>query len=497
LPIQPDDDDIVKPVGKISGFKDKVVKFFKSAKDEVVKVAQEGLKFFKGVTDEGKVKKVVDADDKVKVKIDDHDKVVKIDHGTKVGDLSFGQLGLMYNQMTKDLIGGLTNGTQNKVLNEINKIQTGITNLIENGTIGKLGDVAVVHAQNVADQMNFLRDQVKAFGTNSYNPKFINDVVRDIQDIVNGDAMLQKAAMVKDTQGFQQVSNLLVPPAPFADSPVQTQVLLKFVADSNDLATKAIALAGTDPNSAAVKALVQDIQTFSANADAYTTQQDLLFQARFNNEFATNGVQGTASREMIKGLQSGDASLVNAAAEVLQGNANDVRGNMLASGDTYVPPVNGGIPLDIKTVQVAGQVFNDAITKLIGGISPANQTSVVNDLKAVADGLTAAITNENLTGKALKDANKIIEMVTKDAAIVQNTTLPQQLSVTNKLLHDDALKIVNIVQHDAVLKNLSSAQDPGNPGFAALPQNHPTVFDSSKVVFDPHQAVQSHTTAHA
>ena len=98
------------------------------------------------------------------------------------------------------------------------------------------------------------------------------------------------------------------------------------------------------------------------NADAYSTVQAGLFSARFNNEFNLNGVQGTASRELITGLETGNADLVNGAATVLSANAADVRGNMLASGDTFTPAPNGGIPTSIDTVHDAGVVFDDAVT---------------------------------------------------------------------------------------------------------------------------------------
>ncbi len=66
---------------------------------------------------------------------------------------------------------------------------------------------------------------------------------------------------------------------------------------------------------------------------------------------------------------------------------SDVRSNMLANGDTFTPAANGGIPTSIQTVHDAGIVFNDAMTKLIGGVYSGNQTSIVNDLNATKMGL--------------------------------------------------------------------------------------------------------------
>src|SRR5215467_5932491 len=72
-----------------------------------------------------------------------------------------------------------------------------------------------VHAQNIADQLNFLNAEIGAFGTDAFVPKFINDVVRDVQDIVAGDEQLTALAQEDNHAGFEQFSFLQAPPAPF------------------------------------------------------------------------------------------------------------------------------------------------------------------------------------------------------------------------------------------------------------------------------------------
>jgi hypothetical protein len=321
--------------------------------------------------------------------------------------MTFAQIGALYNSISNELEGGVTHQNQALLLKQVSAVQTQLQNLIDSGALSNVNGagnpaVSVVHAQNVADQMSFLKQQIGTFGSDAFNPKFINDVVRDVQDIVAGDTALSALAQQNNHSGFQQVSFLLTDPTPFPDSGAQTTTLLKFVDDSNSLAARAQALAGADPNSADVKQLIHDIQTFSTNADAYSTAQGGLFSARFNNEFNLNGVQGTASRELVTGLQTGNANLVNGAAEVLVGNAGDVRTNMLVAGDTFTPAPNGGIPDSILTVHDAGVVFNDAMTKLIGGVYSGNQTSIVNDLNATKTGLQNAA--QGLTGRALQNA---------------------------------------------------------------------------------------------
>src|SRR5262252_3735901 len=389
--------------------------------------------------------------------------------------MTFAEIGTLYNTIANEFQGGITNQNERLLLHEVSTVQTQLQNLINSGALNNVDGagnpaVSVVHAQNIVDQMNFLKTEIGAFGTDNFVPKFINDVVRDVQDIVAGDPQLSALAHQGNSSGFQQVSFLLTPPTPFPDSGGQTQTLLQFVADSNSLAARAQALVGADPHSAAVLQLEADIHTFSVNADAYSTAQGGLFSARFNNEFTLNGVQGTASRELITGLQTGNADLVNGAAEVLTANANDVRGNMLVTGDTFTPAPNGGIPANIQTVHDAGIVFNDAVTKLIGGVYSGNQKSIVNDLNATQTGLENAITAKGLSGRALHDAEQVVSLLGKESALVAgiDTANPTQVSAVNGKIGSIQSQILNIVNHDATLATQAVGAD-GTTGFVATP----------------------------
>jgi hypothetical protein len=389
--------------------------------------------------------------------------------------MTFAEIGTLYNSISNELEGGVTQKNQTQLVKQVSTVQTQLQSLIDSGALSNLDGagnpaVSVVHAQNVADQMGFLKAQIGTFGTNAFTPKFINDVVRDVQDIVAGDTALTALAHQNNHSGFQQVSFLLTPPTPFPDSGVQTTTLLQFVSDSNSLATRAQALAGADPNSAAAQQLIADIHTFSANADAYSTAQGGLFSARFNNEFTSNGVQGTASRELITGLKTGNADLVNGAAAVLAANGGDVRMNMLATGDTFTSEPKGGIPANIQTVHDAGVVFNDAMTKLIGGVYSGNQTSIVNDLNATKMGLQNAVTAQGLTGHALQNAEKVMNLLDKEAALVGgiDTANPTQISAVNGQIGKVQSQILNTVNHDATLSAQAVGTD-GTTGFVALP----------------------------
>ncbi len=402
--------------------------------------------------------------------------------------MTFAEIGTLYNSINNELEGGVTPQNQALLFSQTITVQAQLQNLIDSGALNHLDGagnpaISLVHAQNIADQLNFLKTEIASFGTEAnVPPKFINDVVRDIQDIVASDPQLTALAHQGNHTGFEQFSFLLTPPTPFPDTPLQTDTLLKFIADSNDLATRAQGFAGHDPNGADKAAIVQletDIHNFSVAADQYSAAQGGVFSARFNNEFTLNGVQGTASRELITGLETGNADLVNGAAAVLSANANDVRGNMLANGlgpdgQPFVPAPNGGIPDHIDTVNVAGLVFNDSMTKLIGGVYSGNQQSILNDLNATKIGLQNAITSEEIAGHALHDVNQVIALLGKEAALVGgiDTASPTAVSPVNGQINQIEAQILNVINHDPTLATLASGTDAGgNPttGFVALP----------------------------
>ena len=141
---------------------------------------------------------------------------------------------------------------------------------------------------------------------------------------------------------------------------------------------------------------------------------------------------------------------------------------MLANGDTFTPALKGGIPDDIQTVHDAGVVFNDAMTKLIGGVYSGNQTSIVNDLNATKMGLQNAA--QGLTGHALQNAEKVMGLLDKEAALVGSfdTTNPTQVAAVNGQIGKVQSQILNTVNHDATLSAQAVGAD-GTTGFVALP----------------------------
>src|SRR5690348_10450478 len=159
-----------------------------------------------------------------------------------IAQMSFAEVGTLFNTISNELEGGVTTQNQALLVNQVSTVQTQLQGLVDSGIFNNLVDDvgnanpgAVVRVQNIADQMNFLKHEISAYGGSTYDPKFINDVVRDVQDIVGNDDNLTALAQQGGHPGFQQVSFLLTPPAPFADSGAQTAALLQFISDTSSL----------------------------------------------------------------------------------------------------------------------------------------------------------------------------------------------------------------------------------------------------------------------
>ena len=161
----------------------------------------------------------------------------------------------------------------------------------------------------------------------------INDIHRDIIDIAQADPGVQ--AIFNPTP----LPDLNTPPAPFHDNTDQTAFLTPWIQDSNHLGQMAVTIANNGFNADADE-LIQQIQTYANNANAFDQSQGGLFSARFWNELRADGTAGTAANALIEGLQSHNAGEVDAAAQQLATNSADVAGNnLMADGGSYADVV--------------------------------------------------------------------------------------------------------------------------------------------------------------
>jgi hypothetical protein len=101
------------------------------------------------------------------------------------------------------------------------------------------------------------------------------------------------------------------------DSPVETVLIASFIAQSNALGKQAVELVGSQDGKA-IAALIDDLRAFEKAAGE------------------SDGTLGGEVAAMIKGLQTGNAALVTAAADQMHGNAADIGGHGVpTTGGTY------------------------------------------------------------------------------------------------------------------------------------------------------------------
>ena len=157
------------------------------------------------------------------------------------------------------------------------------------------------------------------------------DNILDIIDIVQSDPNLADMATQGGVSGFSPLPGAANPAPAHLENDVQTVFTAGFIAQSNSLGQQAIDLVGSG-DTKAIAALIADLKAFEkfvADFDA-TQGGNALLDA--------TGALGAEVAAMIKGLQTGDATLVTAAADQLHGNAADVSAsNVPVTGGSYNP----------------------------------------------------------------------------------------------------------------------------------------------------------------
>src|SRR5215468_4468951 len=262
----------------------------------------------------------------------------------------------LFNDATTREIGGIGPDQVNLIVSDLIGVQQGL-----NAAFPQITDLTSLHAHVIANQLNEEIATVEnansptgtpILGTNlgQYVGRAINDIHRDIIDIAQADPGLQ--AVFNPTP----LPALNTPAAPFHDDATQTAFVTQFIQDSNHLGQAAIAIENNG-FTGDIAGLIQQIQTFEQNANAFDQSQGGLWSARFWNELRADGTAGTAANALIDGLQTHNAGEVNAAAQQLAMNASDVGGNNLkADGGSYAdviaaaqatavtpnPPAGGG-----------------------------------------------------------------------------------------------------------------------------------------------------------
>jgi hypothetical protein len=380
-----------------------------------------------------------------------------------------------FNDATTRIVGGVGPDQTNLIVSDLIAVQQGLSKAFP-----QITDLTSLHANVIINQLNEEIASVQnatspagtlVIGTNlgDYVGRSINDIHRDIIDIAQGDTGLQ--AVFNPTP----LPSLNSPPAPFHDNTTQTDFLTQFIQDSNHLGQAAITIEnnGFTGN---IAGLVQQIQTYETNANAFDQSQGGLYSARFWNELRSDGTAGTAANALIEGLQTKNAGEVNAAAQQLSMNASDVAGNNLkADGGNYadviaaaeataVTPAAGGGAGHAPAAGGAGagagggaaggggltlsDYFNDATTREIGGVGPDQVNTIVSDLIAVQQGLNAAF--PKITDLTSLHAHVVANQLNEEIATVENASSPAGTLILGTNLGTYAGRAINDIHRDII-----------------------------------------------
>jgi trimeric autotransporter adhesin len=241
----------------------------------------------------------------------------------------------LFNDATTREIGGVGPDQVNLIVSDLVGVQqmlsaadpqiNNLTDLHTHVIINQLNEeIAAVENVNAPTGTSILGTDLGQFVGRA-----INDIHRDIIDIAQGDAGVQ--ALFNPTP----LPALNTPAAPFLDNAAQTTFITQWIQDSNHLGQAAITIENNG-FTGDIAGLVQQIQTFENNSNAFDQSQGGLWSARFWNEFRSDGTAGTAANALIEGLQTHNAGEVNAAAEQLAANSADVgTNNLMADGGSY------------------------------------------------------------------------------------------------------------------------------------------------------------------
>ena len=247
------------------------------------------------------------------------------------------EIGAIFNDAANRLLGGVNADNAGVITNDINAVITDMQALMKTSP-ELFGGLTGIHADTIVRQLELEKTYIKEAGVNPDAGRASNDNILDIIDIIQGDTNLANMATQGGISGFSPFGDALNPTPKYLDNASQTEFWANFIAQSNSLGQQGIALVGSH-DAQAISALIGDLKAFEKNVTNFDAAQGGIFEARFDNELLGNtSTLGAEVSAMIKGLQTGNAALVAAAADEMHANAADVGGNNIpVTGGTYNP----------------------------------------------------------------------------------------------------------------------------------------------------------------
>ena len=238
------------------------------------------------------------------------------------------EIGAMFDDVANEILGGVNDGNRTQITDDINAVITDMEALIRDNPQLFEG-LTGVHADAVVRQLQLELTYINDPNISPDAARASVDNILDIIDIVQSDPNLADMATQGGISGFSPLPDAANPAPTHLENDVQTVFTANFIAQSNSLGQQAIDLVGSG-DTKAIATLIDNLKAFEkfvAEFDAAQGGNALLDAA---------GALGAEVAAMIKGLQTGDATLVTAAADQMHGNAADVGGNNVpVTGGTY------------------------------------------------------------------------------------------------------------------------------------------------------------------
>ena len=270
-------------------------------------------------------------------------------------------IGAIFNDAANRILGGVNADNSKIITNDVNAVIADMQQLMHDNP-HLFGGLTGIHADTVVRQMQLELTYIKEAGVNPDAGRASNDNNLDIIDIVQGDTNLANMANQGGVSGFSPFPDALNPTPKYMDNADQTNFWANFIAQSNSLGQQANQVVGSH-DAAAIHTLISQVQAFEKSVTNFDASQGGIFEARFDNELlGKTSTLGAEVAGLVTGLKTGNAALVNAAAQEMHANAADVGGNNV--------PSTGG------TYNADGVTVADVLSTAVTAVASANVTPV-------------------------------------------------------------------------------------------------------------------------
>lgn len=232
------------------------------------------------------------------------------------------EIGVIFNDAADKILGGVNDGNRQEITDDINAVITDMEALMS-ANPQLFSGLTGIHADAVVRQLQLELTYINDPSISPDAGHASADNILDIIDIIQGDANLADMATQGGISGFSPLPDAANPTPIHLDNEAQTVFLANFIAYSNSFGQEAIDLVGSG-DTKAIATLIDNLKAF----EKYVTD--------FGAAQGGNEPLGAEIAAMIKGLQTGDATLVTAAADQMHDNAADAGDhNVPATGGTY------------------------------------------------------------------------------------------------------------------------------------------------------------------